>query len=153
MHDKQWLMKLALEQAEMAYKLGEVPVGAIVIDGKGSVIAAAHNLKEETNSAHGHAEILALNMAARTIGDWRLNECELFVTLEPCLMCLGAIVQYRVKKLNFGAYDMKGGSYSLGYYFASDKRLNHQFQVEGGFLHYDCSQLLSQFFKQKRPIK
>jgi tRNA(adenine34) deaminase len=153
MHLKDWLMKLALEQAELAFKVNEVPVGAVVVDSKGSVIASAHNVKEANNCAHGHAEILALNMAANHLGDWRLNECELFVTLEPCLMCLGAISQYRVKKIYFGAYDVKGGGYSLGYYLGRDRRLNHQFQVEGGLLHYECSQLLSQFFKQKRPIK
>lgn len=145
-----WCMDLALEQAEIAFHMDEVPIGAIIRSGSGKILAQSHNLKEANHNPCGHAEVLAIQEAAKTLGNWRLNDCSLFVTLEPCLMCMGAIQQARIKNIFFGAYDGKGGALSLGYNVHTEKRLNHQFQVMGGISHFKSSQILSSFFKQKR---
>lgn len=148
--EHQWFMALALEQAHEAYKIGEVPVGAIIVDQQGSILSKTHNLKESTSNPTGHAELLGVINAAKKINGWRLNGCSLYVTLEPCLMCLGALIQSRIERCVFGAYDLKGGSLSLGYAFHEDKRLNHQISMLGGIKHYECSKILSQFFKERR---
>lgn len=143
-------MQGALEEAYKASKIDEVPVGAIVVDGDGRIISLGHNEKEKNKDASAHAEIIALKKAAENKGDWRLENCTLFVTLEPCPMCMSAISQFRIKTLVFGAYDKKGGALSLGYNFHNDERLNHKFNVIGGIHHYPCSNILSKFFKEKR---
>ena len=145
-----YMMTMALEEAEKAYHIDEVPIGAVIVDASGKVLAKFHNLKEKTNNPCGHAEILTIQAACEEIEDWRLDGCTLFVTLEPCLMCMGAILQCRIKRLVFGAYDPKGGALSLGYTPFRDNRLNHQFEVVGGIKHYECSRTLSEFFRQKR---
>ncbi len=145
-----WNMNLALEQAELAYRLGEVPVGAICVSGQGKILSRAHNLKESTSNPCGHAEVLALIGAAKNLNEWRLLNATLYVTLEPCPMCFDAIRQARLKNVIFGAYDLKGGALSLGYFFHKDKRLNHNFQVMGGICHFRCANILSSFFKEKR---
>lgn len=147
-----WNMNICLEEAEKAYKLGEVPVGALLVDKDGNELARAHNLKEATNNPIGHAEILAIQEASKNISSWRLNSSTLYVTLEPCSMCLGAMIQARISNLVFGAYDTKSGALSLGYNFYKDNRLNHRFNVFGGVHHFECSSLLSNFFKQKRKF-
>jgi len=139
-----------LRLAEDAFYRGEVPVGAIVVSPTGEIISEAFNLKEETYDVSGHAEILALREASKKLKSWRLVDCSLFVSLEPCPMCLSAILQSRIKNLYFGAYDRKGGALSLGYNFSQDNRFNHSFSIYGGFKHYECSTILSRFFKQKR---
>jgi tRNA(adenine34) deaminase len=141
---------IALRLAEDAYFAEEVPVGAIVVSPHGEVLSEAYNLKEKNNDVTAHAEIIALKKASENLGTWRLNDCSLIVTLEPCPMCLSAILQSRIKSLYFGAYDKKGGALSLGYEFPFDRRLNHKFNVYGGFKHYECSTLLSKFFRAKR---
>lgn len=147
----QWFMQVALEEAEKAFRIGEVPIGAVIVDNKSAqIIAKSHNLKEGSNHAHKHAELLAMKYAATQVKDWRLVDHTLYTTLEPCIMCAATMLQYRINRVVFGAYDAKGGAYSLGYHFGIDKRLNHQFSIEGGVCHYDCSQILSQFFKQRR---
>lgn len=151
--DRLWCMRIALDEAEAAYRLAEVPVGAVIVDGKGEVISKAHNLKESVHNPCGHAELLAIQAAAQKIQGWRLEDCTLYVTLEPCPMCMAALVQARIKQVVFGAYDSKGGALSLGYALHRDTRLNHQFSMIGGVLHYDCSRLLSQFFKERRPVR
>jgi len=143
-------MSEALKEANEAYRLDEVPVGAVIVDSDGVIISRAHNLKETNNNPCGHAEILAIQEAANRLSNWRLLDSSIFVTLEPCPMCLSAISQARISKLIFGAYDSKGGALSLGYNFYSDKRLNHNFSVIGGINHFECSKILSDFFKQKR---
>lgn len=148
--DFEWHMHKALEMAEKAYKLDEVPVGAIVLNEFGEIVASAHNEKERDHNPTGHAEILALQRAAQKLESWRLNACTLFVTLEPCPMCLSAMVQARIGACVFGAYDKKGGALSLGYLMHQDKRLNHRFKVIGGVQHWQCSQILSRYFKEKR---
>ncbi len=148
--NKIWNMKLALEEAEKAFKEGEVPVGCIVLNGKGEVVASTYNLKEKNKNTTHHAEILAIEEASKKNGDWRLNDHTVFVTLEPCPMCLYALLQARVSKVIFGAYDLKAGAISLGYSFQKDERFNHSFDIEGGLMHFDCSKKLSDFFKQRR---
>ncbi len=148
--DHLWYMGIALEQAEIAYKLGEVPVGAIVVGPTGEILSKTHNLKEKNFNPIGHAEILSLIQSAEYLRNWRLTDCSIYVTLEPCTMCLAAMIQSRIGQCIFGAYDSKGGSLSLGYNFNFDKRLNHRFSLTGGIKHYECSKILSQFFKERR---
>jgi tRNA(adenine34) deaminase len=135
LQDHLWFMALALEQAELAYRLGEVPVGAVLVSPTGEVLSKQHNLKETNFNPTGHAELLALVESAKKIQNWRLSDCTLYVTLEPCPMCITALVQSRVKQCVFGAYDSKGGALSLGYHLHQDKRLNHQFSMIGGVRH------------------
>ncbi len=151
MSDHQWFMGLALEEADKAWRLEEVPIGAVIVSSEGEVLARAHNLKESAHNPCGHAELLAIQEASQKISSWRLNDCRLYVTLEPCPMCLSAIGQARLAQVIFGAYDPKGGAISLGYALHKDPRLNHRFAVVGGVHHYECSRRLSQFFKERRP--
>ena len=148
--DQLWLMEEALIEADKAYREDEVPIGAVIVNAEGIIIAKAHNKKEKINNPCGHAEILAITEAAKKIGNWRLINCSLLVTLEPCPMCLSAMIQARIGTLYFGAYDPKGGSLSLNYNFYKDQKLNHSFPVIGGVRHFECSKLLSQFFREKR---
>ncbi len=143
-------MTLALEQAEIAYKNQEVPVGAVLVSPEGELLSRQYNLKEGQFNPVAHAEILALAEGGKKLQNWRLSDCVLYVTLEPCPMCLTAMVQSRLKQCIFGAYDGKGGALSLGYHIHQDKRLNHQFSVMGGIKHFECSRVLSQFFKERR---
>jgi len=145
-----WFMTIALEQAELAYKAYEVPVGAVLVSPDGTIISKTFNLKESHFNPTGHAEILCMVDGGKKIQNWRLSDCTLYVTLEPCPMCLSAMVQSRLKQCVFGAYDSKGGALSLGYHLHQDKRLNHQFSVLGGVKHFECSKILSQFFKERR---
>ncbi len=148
--EKEWLGK-ALIEAERAARLGEVPVGALVIK-KNKIISIAFNSKENKNNPCGHAEILALSKAARRLKSWRLLECTLVVTLEPCPMCLAACQQARISKLIYGCQDSKGGALSLGYELHNDKRLNHQFEIV--FLDTPaCGKILTEFFRKKRQQK
>jgi tRNA(adenine34) deaminase len=150
MNKYNWHMNIALEEAEKAFRLGEVPIGAIIIDKNGIELARAHNIKEQSFDPTGHAEILCIREATKNIKNWRLQNCTIFVSLEPCPMCLYAIQQARISKLVFGAYDKKGGALSLNYKFNSDSRLNHKFDVIGGIKHFESSKILSTFFKQRR---
>ncbi len=148
--DHLWFMSIALEQAELAYKSQEVPVGAVLVSPSGEILSKEHNLKESQFNPVAHAELLALTEGAKKIQNWRLSDCILYVTLEPCPMCLAGMIQGRIRQCVFGAYDKKGGALSLGYKLQSDKRFNHHFSVMGGIKHFECSRLLSQFFKEKR---
>jgi tRNA(adenine34) deaminase len=148
--DHMWFMTMALEQAELAYKAQEVPVGAVLVSPMGDVLSKQHNLKESHFNPIAHAEILAITEGAKKLQNWRLSDCILYVTLEPCPMCLTAMVQSRVKQCVFGAYDAKGGALSLGYHLHADKRMNHQFSIMGGVKHFECSKVLSQFFRERR---
>lgn len=143
-------MNIALNMGKDAFARDEVPVGAVIVSEHGELLAEAFNLKESNNDACAHAEILAIQKASERLKSWRLLDCTLFVTLEPCPMCLSAILQSRIKNLYFGAYDRKGGALSLGYNFSKDERFNHKFNIYGGFKHFECSQLLSNFFRSKR---
>ncbi len=143
-------MACALEEAEKAYQRYEVPVGAVLVGPDGKELIRASNVKESDNDPCGHAEIIAIREAAKILKSWRLLGTTLYVTLEPCPMCFAAMVQARIEQVVFGAYDPKGGALSLGYNLHKDKRLNHRFQVMGGVRHYECSKIISNFFKENR---
>lgn len=148
--DAEYWMKKALVLAKRAQDRDEVPVGAILVGADGEMLGSAHNLKEKLTTPIGHAEILCVHRAAQKKAAWRLTGSTLYVTLEPCLMCAGALIQARVKKVVFGAYDPKGGALKSLYEVGHDSRLNHQIEVLGGVLEYECSQILKTFFKKKR---
>ena len=157
MLNKEFFMSAAIEEAEKAYKLGETPIGAVVVK-DGEIIARAHNFRETGKNALYHAEILAIDAACKALGGWRLHQCDLYVTLEPCVMCSGAIVQTRIKNLYYGASDPKGGAVSSIANIPSLDKLCHHPNCEGGILAEECSNLLKNFFKDLRdglttPIK
>lgn len=142
-------MQLALEQAGLARELDEVPVGAIVVR-DGAVIASAHNETVARRDATAHAELLAIQRAAVATGDPRLDGCSLYVTLEPCAMCAGAIVLSRISRLFFGAFDARAGAAGTLYAITADARLNHRAETHGGILDHDCAALLRSFFGERR---
>lgn len=145
-------MKRALALAEKAATAGEVPVGAVIVkDGK--PLAQARNQRESMNSPLGHAEILAIHRASQKLKSWRLAGCTLYVTLEPCVMCAGAIVQSRIDRVVFGATDPKGGAVKSLYEILQDQRLNHRSQVTDNILSQPCGEVLSQFFKKRRLLR
>ncbi len=145
-------MKLAIKEALKAQEKDEVPIGAVlVLDGK--VIARAHNLMEKTQLATAHAEILAINKACRKLKSWRLDGAELFVTIEPCAMCAGAIVNARIKKVYFGAYEPKSGCAQSKFGVLTGSGLNHSTDFEGGILGETCSNIIKNYFKGKRKQK
>jgi tRNA(adenine34) deaminase len=145
-------MDIALQEARQAAAAGEIPVGAVVV-ANGELIARAHNRREEQQSPLAHAEVLALDLAAKHLKSWRLENCVLYVTLEPCIMCVGAMLQARVDRLIFGCRDPKAGAVESLYYLCDDQRLNHQVPVTGGVLEKECSALLSGFFSELRRKK
>ena len=141
-------MKIALSEAELAAKEGEVPVGAVIVK-DGEVIAAARNNRESTGDATGHAELLAIREACKVLGGWHLDQCELYVTLEPCPMCMGAIINSRLKKITFGAKDAKAGACG-SILNMNSYPLNHKPAVCEGIMKEECAEILSEFFKRKR---
>lgn len=144
----QWdpAMRLALDQARLAEAAGDVPIGAVVLDADGAVVAAHGNRREVDHDPTAHAEVLALRTAARARGEWRLIDHTLVVTLEPCTMCAGALVLARVGRLVFGAYDPKAGAVASLFDVVRDPRLNHRVDVRGGILEAECGALLRDFF-------
>lgn len=146
-HEK--YMSIALNLAQKAYDLKEVPVGAILVHNH-QVIAQAHNLKETTPSALAHAEMLVIQRAEKLLRRWRLTDCTLYTTLEPCLMCTGAIIAARIGTIVYGVCDKKAGAIESVYNIFEDKKLNHTPQVIKGILAETSSQLLTDFFKNKR---
>lgn len=142
-------MREALDQARAAASHGDVPVGAVVVR-EGRIIARAHNERELRGDPTAHAEVLALRAAADAVGRWRLDGCTLYVTLEPCVMCAGAMQQSRIDRVVFGAPDPKGGATGTLYNVAADPRLNHEVDVTHGVLAEESSQLLSEFFAMHR---
>jgi tRNA(adenine34) deaminase len=146
------IMRRALELAREATNLGEVPVGAIVVR-SGRIIAQAYNLRETLHDPTAHAERLALTWAGRALGSWRLDECVLYVTLEPCAMCAGAIVLSRIARLVYGATDPKAGACESLYRLASDPRLNHRPSITAGVLAADCGEILKEFFQERRRFR
>ena len=142
-------MKLAIAQALKAEKLDEVPIGAVMVkDGK--VIARAHNQMEKTQLATAHAEILAINKACKKLKSWRLDGLEMYVTIEPCAMCAGAIVNSRIKKVYFGAYEKKSGCAESKYPVLIDSGLNHKTEFIGGIEQETCANIIKNYFKGKR---
>ena len=141
-------INVALDEAKQAYELNEVPVGAVIVHNK-KIIARAHNLKRNTNNIMNHAEIIAIIDACQYIGDWRLNECEMYVTLEPCPMCAGALVQSRINKIYIGAKSNNSNNQNTIKNILQNSNYNHQVEIE--YLNNkDCSQILSRFFANKR---
>lgn len=145
-------MKEALKEAKKAYEKLEVPVGAVIVkDNK--IIARAHNLKETKKDTTNHAEILAIQKASKKLEAWRLNDCEMYVTLEPCSMCAGAIINSRIKKIYIGALDEKTGAAGSVLNLFEDYKFNHKVEVEKGILKEECENILKSFFKELRKIK
>ncbi len=148
-HEK-W-MRRALDEARAAFEEGEVPVGAVVVH-EDRIIASAHNQRETLNDPTAHAEMIAITQAAQTLGSWRLLDCTLYVTLEPCPMCAGAIVQARIPTVVYGASDPKAGACHTLYQITEDPRLNHRAVVLGGVLREECRNILREFFAQQRAL-
>ncbi|RST63762.1 nucleoside deaminase [Bacillus pumilus] len=149
--DEQFMQE-AISEALKAEQIGEVPIGAIIVVDD-QIVSQAHNLRETEQRSIAHAELLAIDEACKTAGSWRLEDAVLYVTLEPCPMCAGAIVLSRVKKVVFGAYDPKGGCAGTLMNLLDDERFNHQSEVIGGVLENECGELLSQFFRNLRQRK
>ncbi len=145
-------MKEALAEAKKAMDKGEIPVGAVVVLG-GEVIGRGHNLREATGDPTAHAEMLALREAARAIGHWRLIGCTLYVTLEPCPMCAGAVINGRVDRVCFGAFDPKAGCCGTLYDLTGERKFNHHPDVAGGVLNDECAALLKEFFSKRRAAQ
>ena len=142
-------MKEALKEAKKAYKKLEVPIGAVIVKNN-KIIAKAHNLRETKKQAVAHAEILAIEKACKKLGAWRLEDCDLYVTLEPCAMCAGAIINARIKNLYIGAMDEKGGAVGSKINLLKDIKLNHTVEVKSRILEDECSKILKDFFKELR---
>ncbi|MEM9352261.1 MAG: tRNA adenosine(34) deaminase TadA [Planctomycetota bacterium] len=142
-------MQLALAEAAAAAEAGEVPVGCVVLH-NGRVIGSAHNQRETLRDPTAHAEVLAITQAAESLQSWRLTGCTLVVTLEPCPMCAGALLQSRVDRVVFGALDPKAGAVRSLYRLLEDDRFNHRVEVEGGVLAEECGRVLTDFFRQRR---
>jgi tRNA(adenine34) deaminase len=149
MHE--YFMRLALEEAQAALAEDEVPIGAAIVF-EGRVIAAAHNQREQLRDPTAHAEMIAITQAASARESWRLDGCTLYVTLEPCPMCAGAIVQARITTVVYGAADPKAGAVRTLYNLLDDSRLNHRCEIVPGVLAEPCGQILSQFFQQQRRL-
>ena len=145
-------MKEALKEAQKAYKKLEVPVGAIIVK-DGRIVARAHNLKETKNDTTKHAEILAIEKASKKLSNWRLIDCEMYVTLEPCPMCAGAIVNSRIKKVNIGAMDEKTGACGSKLNLLQDFNFDTKVDMESGILENECRELLQKFFVALRKLK
>lgn len=142
-------MQQALLEAAAAERLGEVPIGAVVVH-EGRIIGRGHNLRESHNDPTEHAEMVAIRQAAQALDSWRLLDCTLYVTLEPCVMCMGAIILARLPRLVFGCRDPKVGAAGSIYDFSRDQRFNHRVIVDEGVLEIECSELLSRFFQNLR---
>ena len=145
-------MKAAIEQAKIAEENGDVPIGAVVVY-KNQIIAKAYNQRQQLNDPTAHAEIIALTQAAAFVQNWRLNGCAMYVTLEPCPMCAGALVLARLDRLVYGCDDPKSGACGSIYNIVADERLNHRLQVTAGVLAEDCGAQLQSFFQKRRNEK
>lgn len=152
MTDEEYMLEAIKEARAGMAESDEVPIGAVMVK-DGEIIARAHNLKETKNCAVYHAEMVALAHAAECLGNWHLDECTLYVTLEPCPMCVGAMINSRLGKLVFGAYDLKAGAIESVIHLNNDRRFNHRFDAIGGVLESECASMLSEFFKEKRIAK
>lgn len=144
-------MRMALEQAQAAREQDEVPIGAVIVHG-GRVIAAAYNQREQLHDPTAHAEMIAITQAAESLQSWRLEGCALYVTLEPCPMCAGAIVQARIPLVVYGATDPKAGAVQTLYHLLDDERLNHRAEVIPGVLAEPCGRMLTEFFQMQRRL-
>src|SRR5262249_31532832 len=142
-------MRIALEEAARAPAIGEVPIAALVVQGS-QILAQAHNCRELWQDPTAHAEVIAIRAAATTLGTWRLTGTTLYVTVEPCSMCIGAIILARIPRVVFGAWDLKAGACGSVFNLPSEPKLNHRVAVTGGVLEQECKALIQMFFKQLR---
>ena len=152
MQEQERFMKEALKEAKKAYDKLEVPVGAVIVK-NGKIIARGYNQKETKKDTIKHAEIIAIEKASKKLDSWRLNDCEMYVTLEPCPMCAGAIINSRIKKIYIGTLDEKTGAVGSVLDLFSDYKFNHKVEVEKGIMQKDCEKILKDFFKVLRKIK
>ena len=143
-------MALALEEAQKAYDKGEIPIGAVLVDESGTVVSRGHNMRETWQDATAHAEIIAIREACRLLNRWRLSGLTLFVTIEPCPMCAGALVMSRVDRVVYGSADSKAGASESLFNVTSNPALNHQLQVTAGVLQDECSDIRKRFFAERR---
>ena len=150
-HHETW-MRVALADADIAALKGEVPVGAVLVDAGGNELARSHNQRESLNDPTAHAEVLAVRAATSQLGTWRLNGSTLYVTLEPCAMCAGALVLARVARVVYGCDDPKGGAVSTLFTIGQDARLNHRFELIRGVLAEECASRLRRFFAELRAL-
>ena len=149
---QEYFMKQALKEAEKAYKKLEVPVGAVIVkDGK--IIARGYNQKETKKDTTKHAEIIAIQKASKKLGSWRLIDCEMYVTLEPCSMCAGAIINSRIKKIYIGTKDEKTGAVGSVLNLLEGYKFNHKVEIESGIMQKECEKILKDFFKELRKSK
>lgn len=147
-----YFMKKAILEAKKAEKIDEVPIGAVIVQND-KIIARAHNLKEIKKQAINHAEILCIQKASKKLDRWRLSDCTIYVTLEPCSMCAGALLLSRIQRIVFGAYDLKGGALGSSFNLFEQKNLNHHPEIVSGVLLEENSSMLSNYFKSKRSNK
>ncbi len=145
----EYYMEFALAEARLAEQRDEVPIGCIIVKDN-QIIARAHNLKETLQMASAHAEVLAIDRAAKFLGSWRLTDCDLYVTIEPCAMCAGLIYQARIRRLIYGAADPKGGACGSAMNVLDNAYINHKVELTTGVLSAQCSAIISQFFRRKR---
>ncbi len=145
-------MKEAIKEAKKAELIDEVPIGCVIVkDGK--IISRGHNIRETKQNPIGHAEIVAITKASKKLSSWRLDGCDIYITLEPCIMCSGAIIQSRIKHIYFGAFDPKGGAIGSSINVLEASNINHHPEVTSGVLQEECSSLLTNYFKNKRKEK
>ena len=150
MEPDDWYMGLALEEARTAYAIGEVPIGAVLVSTDGSIVACGHNMRETWQDATAHAEMIAIRDACARLGRWRLSGFTLFVTIEPCPMCAGALVMSRVDRLVYGSTDVKAGAAESIFCIVNHPALNHRLQVTAGVREEECAGLMRQFFAERR---
>ena len=146
---REWFMFEAYREARYAYSKGECPIGAVVVKGE-EIIARAHNNKESQGNPLGHAEVIAIKRASSKLGDWRLCDCDMYVTLEPCTMCTGALILSRIRNLYIGAKDAKSGAVVSVFNILDEERLNHRVNYHVGILEDECSSILKDFFRKLR---
>ena len=152
MENSERFMREAIKEAKKAELIDEVPIGCVIVkDGK--IISRGHNVRESKQIPIGHAEITAINKAAKKLNSWRLEGCDIYITLEPCIMCSGAIIQSRIRSIYFGAYDLKGGALGSSINVLEANNINHHPNVVAGLLQEECSSLLTNYFKSKRVKK
>lgn len=149
MDDYSYFMNEALKEAQLAYLEDEVPIGCVIVKNN-QIIARSYNQRENTNNPLGHAETLAIKLASEVLNDWQLVDCDLYVTIEPCIMCAGAIIQSRIRKVIYGAPDIKGGAFGSSIDIMMAQNINHHPVIIKGVLEKECSEIIKNYFKSKR---
>lgn len=153
MENDKYYMQAALQEAQKAFELAEVPIGAVLVDAAGRIVARGHNMREVWHDATAHAEMIAIREACRELGRWRLSGLTLYVTIEPCPMCAGALVMSRVDRVVYGSTDAKAGAAESVFNIVEHPTLNHQLQVTAGVLQEECAGIMKRFFRERRAKK